>query len=423
MLRRKHISTQSFICGQMIDFRELSVGIAGERLEAVARAIGRGMGLIPMWSGRGADQGKDLIFTESLRGQLHEESKRWLVQCKDNAQSNKSVSEADCGAVSDKVFQHQCDGFLLVTTTTAGTALKAKLDALAVIKDRPILTQVWDMYHLDLLLRKPEFSDIFKSYFPKSWEQENKLPLEDALYTIESKLTGDQFERLTKDLGLQVSSTYGIRGYNISPNNKETASTIDQIVTSLDKGDMKAATDNADALEADVLTKLFHELERQHSEIASEFLRNIVRCSKQPDLALNAFQILVDNENISPVENVELSSYLDTSELVTLFGDEITSFVQDEILSNGADYDFWSDIDQLSSRSSIDWVYLTDLCFNAPSRQQIHFEGTLEIAVQLEYDREAIGNPLSFPGTFEGCFDPHGIHLTNITVDTSRFHE
>jgi len=324
----------------MIDFKELSVGIAGERLEAVARAIGMGMGLVSIWSGRGADQGKDLIFTETLKGQLHEESKKWLVQCKDNSQSNKSVSEADCGAILDKVLQHQCDGYLLVTTTTAGTALKAKLDALAVAKDRPILTLVWDMYLLDLLLRKSEYSDVFKSYFPKSWKQENKLPLEDALSTIESKLTGDQFERLTNELELQPTSQYVLHGYHLAPNDKETSSTIDKIVTSLEKGDIDTATDNADALEADVLTKLFHELKKQQFEIASDFLRNIVRCSKQPDLALNAFQILVDNEELSSVESVELSSYMDTSELETLFGDKITGFVQDEILSNGTDYDF-----------------------------------------------------------------------------------
>ncbi|MHA1882102.1 MAG: restriction endonuclease [Candidatus Thorarchaeota archaeon] len=407
----------------MIDFKELSVGIAGERLEAVARAIGMGMGLVSIWSGRGADQGKDLIFTETLKGQLHEESKKWLVQCKDNSQSNKSVSEADCGAILDKVLQHQCDGYLLVTTTTAGTALKAKLDALAVAKDRPILTLVWDMYLLDLLLRKSEYSDVFKSYFPKSWKQENKLPLEDALSTIESKLTGDQFERLTNELELQPTSQYVLHGYHLAPNDKETSSTIDKIVTSLEKGDIDTATDNADALEADVLTKLFHELKKQQFEIASDFLRNIVRCSKQPDLALNAFQILVDNEELSSVESVELSSYMDTSELETLFGDEITGFVQDEILSNGTDYDFWNDVDQLSSRSSIDWVYLTELRLKAPTRQQIHFEGTLELAVRLEYDREAIGNPLSFPGTFKGYFDPYGIHLSNVTIDTSSFYE
>lgn len=407
----------------MIDFKELSIGIPGERLEAVARNIGIGMGLVSTWSGRGADQGKDLIFTETLEGQLHTESKKWLVQCKDNSQSNKSVSEADCGAILDKVLQHLCNGYLLVTATTAGTALKAKLDALAVAKDRPILTLVWDMYHLDLLLRKPEYSDIFKSYFPKSWKQENKIPLKDVLNTIESKLTVVQFERLTKDLELQASSQYVLHGYHLSPNDKEAASTIDQIVKSLEKGNIEEATDKADALEADVLTKLFQELKKQQFEIASDFLRNIVRCSKQPDLALNAFQILVDNEEISAVENVELSSYLDSSELETLFGDEITSFVQDEILSNGADYDFWSSVDQLSSRSSIDWVYLTDLCFKAPTKQQIHFEGTLELAVQLEYDREAIGNPLNFPGTFEGYFDPHGTHLTNVSIDTSSFYE
>jgi hypothetical protein len=110
-----------------LDFRTLRKGAPGEQLEAMVRDLARMLDLKVDWSGRGADEGRDLIFVEMLRGPLIVEEVRWLVQCKDHAQSGKSVRTADVGSIIDRVNQHRTNGFLLATTTTPSTGLKKLL--------------------------------------------------------------------------------------------------------------------------------------------------------------------------------------------------------------------------------------------------------------------------------------------------------
>ena len=53
-----------------LDFSELSSKPAGESFEGLIRLIGERMGLTVSWSGRGADQGRDLIFVETQFGKI-----------------------------------------------------------------------------------------------------------------------------------------------------------------------------------------------------------------------------------------------------------------------------------------------------------------------------------------------------------------
>src|SRR5690242_12926371 len=93
----------------LIDFKEMVSPVPGEGLEHLVRLIGRKMGLSPSWSGRGADGGRDLYFTERLVGPLTQELVKWVVSCKDKAKSNSSVNENDLPAtgIKDKVEQHR----------------------------------------------------------------------------------------------------------------------------------------------------------------------------------------------------------------------------------------------------------------------------------------------------------------------------
>jgi hypothetical protein len=97
----------------ILDFKELSTSrassSAGEDLEGLVRELGKRVGLNPDWAGRGADQGRDLFFMERRKGVLGSEDLRWLVSCKDFANSGRSVSEHDVGSVSDKVSQHNAN--------------------------------------------------------------------------------------------------------------------------------------------------------------------------------------------------------------------------------------------------------------------------------------------------------------------------
>jgi Restriction endonuclease len=99
----------------IIDFKDLSSKVPGEGLEHLVREIGRRKGFSPTWTGRGADAGRDLFFTEILTGPISSEKITWLVSCKDKAQSGESVSERDLPqpGIKDKVAQHKANGFLL----------------------------------------------------------------------------------------------------------------------------------------------------------------------------------------------------------------------------------------------------------------------------------------------------------------------
>jgi signal transduction histidine kinase len=137
-----------------IDFRLLRGDVPGEGLEQLVRDLGGVLKYAVEWTGRGTDEGKDLIFTRTDQGPLGEERVRWLVQCKDYSQSAKSVGEADIGSVLEKVHQHRAAGYLLVTTTTVTSGLKKMLDSLDSRNGGPIRTHVWDNTELTKLLRE-----------------------------------------------------------------------------------------------------------------------------------------------------------------------------------------------------------------------------------------------------------------------------
>ena len=87
------------------------------------------------------------------------------MNCKDNSKTNQAVSEHDVGSIIDKVRQHDCDAFLLATTTTVGTALKAKLDELSTNKQDRIQTKVWDRFELTKTLLSDQFADLLRQFF------------------------------------------------------------------------------------------------------------------------------------------------------------------------------------------------------------------------------------------------------------------
>ncbi|HEX8308646.1 MAG TPA: ATP-binding protein [Allosphingosinicella sp.] len=149
-----------------LDFRLLRPGAPGEQLELMIRDLGRLKGFEVEWTGRGPDGGRDLVFIEKLTGALSEQRVRWLVQCKDLAQSGRSVTPVDVGSILDIVAQHKADGFLLATTTIPSSGLKSRLDSLDLSKGGPIRTLVWDAAELLHMLRTDEARQIAAIYFP-----------------------------------------------------------------------------------------------------------------------------------------------------------------------------------------------------------------------------------------------------------------
>ena len=95
----------------MLDFTELSTD--GQDLELLVRELLLRRGFSVQWSGKGADGGRDLVCIERRDSFFVPDEKRWLIQCKHNAVSGKSVSAQDLDSIVDSCTQHGCAGYLL----------------------------------------------------------------------------------------------------------------------------------------------------------------------------------------------------------------------------------------------------------------------------------------------------------------------
>jgi len=56
-------------------------------------------------------------------------------------------------------------------------------------------------------------------------------------------------------------------------------------------------------------------------------------------------------------------------------------------------------------------------------RSKIEFLASVEVSVELSYDKETSPTSMSFPGKVHGYIDPYGIYIDDFTVDTQAFYE
>ncbi|MGM4998296.1 restriction endonuclease [Tardiphaga sp. 538_B7_N1_4] len=213
-----------------LDFSELGSKPAGENLEGLVRLIGERLGLTVSWTGRGADQGRDLIFTETQSGRIGSTPVRWLVSCKDNSKTNQSVSEQDVGSVVDKVRQHDCTGFLLATTTTVGAALKAKLDGLQSNPKDRVQTKVWDRFELSAMLLSDPFADLLRQFFPKEQAKNAAIAIDAARQRIEASVPRVVVGALRAHLVPYAERLKSLNGSAVWPHDADQQKIIDQIV-------------------------------------------------------------------------------------------------------------------------------------------------------------------------------------------------
>jgi hypothetical protein len=213
-----------------LDFSELSSKPAGENLEGLVRLIGERLGLTVSWTGRGADQGRDLILTETQSGQIGSTPVRWLVNCKDNSKTNQSVSEQEVGSVVDKVRQHDCAGFLLATTTTVGAALKAKLDGLQGNPPDRIQTRVWDRFELTAMLLSDPFADLLRQFFPKERAKNAAIEIDAARERIETSVPRVVVGALRGHLVPYFERVKSLSGIDVWPHDADQQKIIDQVV-------------------------------------------------------------------------------------------------------------------------------------------------------------------------------------------------
>ena len=146
----------------MIEFTEI---LDGDSWELFARDFFASLGfVIEIDPSRGPDGGRDLIVSEQLSGRLHTRKFTWLVSCKHNASSGKSVGVNDELNINERLKQHKCDGFLGFYSTMASSGLYDRLNSLA-IQDYVIYDhKKIEGYFFDL-----GFSKIALRYFPRSY--------------------------------------------------------------------------------------------------------------------------------------------------------------------------------------------------------------------------------------------------------------
>lgn len=148
----------------MLDFKELDKN--GDNFELLIRELLYNKGLEVYWSGKGPDGGKDLLCIERYQSHFKWFTRRWLVQCKHNAHSEKAVGISDLGGIENACGLYNADGYLLVCSTFPSATVVSTLEGIE--KNGKITTAFWDCRALERQLLVPENWSIVNMFFPNS---------------------------------------------------------------------------------------------------------------------------------------------------------------------------------------------------------------------------------------------------------------
>ena len=166
-----------------IDFTQIS---SGEEFELLCEDLLRAMGFtIEAKVARGPDLGKDIIATKTFTDDVgFDDTHRYLVECKHFAKGGYSVREADIGSPIARMGTHNCDRYILVTTTVAAEKTRVQLAGITTTVPHYKAT-VWHKGDLTRLLdRHPDVRD---RYFPL--EPAPSTPAGELAETVEGLLT------------------------------------------------------------------------------------------------------------------------------------------------------------------------------------------------------------------------------------------
>jgi len=154
---------------------------------------------------RGADGGVDLIIEEKRIGIGGATIIRWLVSCKHQAFSGKSVSPTVENNIRDRVETHNCNGFIGFYSTLPSSGLSTNLEGM---KDK-FEYQIFDKEKIEKeLLHSSDGLQVAERYFPKSlgeWKTENPKPAKLFIDNPSLKCQVCDKELLTNDYGNLIS--------------------------------------------------------------------------------------------------------------------------------------------------------------------------------------------------------------------------
>jgi formylglycine-generating enzyme required for sulfatase activity len=145
-----------------VDFTRIE---SGEDFELLCEDLLQAMGFtVEAKVARGPDLGKDIIAAQTVTDRAgFSETHRYLVECKHYAGSGKSVQERDIGSPVARMGTHNCDRYILVTSTVPSEKVRAQLAGIpnAVPNYR---ATTWSRGDLTRLL--DEHPDVRERYFP-----------------------------------------------------------------------------------------------------------------------------------------------------------------------------------------------------------------------------------------------------------------
>jgi len=94
---------------------------------------------------RGKDRGKDIIAEIKQKDPIGiTQTFRVLVECKHKAESNNSVYERDLGNIILRTILHQCNRYLLITSTMAASTVQNQLEGINSNSSIPICANCWN---------------------------------------------------------------------------------------------------------------------------------------------------------------------------------------------------------------------------------------------------------------------------------------
>ena len=118
---------------------------SGEEFELLCEDLLKAKGLdVQSKPSRGPDGGADMIVGITVTDGLgFRQESRILVECKHFAHSGRSVRESDVGSIIERTIRHNCNKYLLITSTLPSASVSQQLQAISQNPSINILAAVW----------------------------------------------------------------------------------------------------------------------------------------------------------------------------------------------------------------------------------------------------------------------------------------
>ena len=128
----------------------------GERFELFCSELLKSMGFnIARAPSRGPDRGVDIIATSSTTDDLgFELDVRMAVECKHFAGSQRSVTEAAVGNIVERTLSHNCNRYLLITSTIPSSSLAHQIEGINNNPSIPLRANAWSAADIERLVQK-----------------------------------------------------------------------------------------------------------------------------------------------------------------------------------------------------------------------------------------------------------------------------